>query len=102
MHTLCHGRVTGENSKTAGDVAARQLEVERSPAVTDDDRRLNCEHVDEHQHNYILNKSAIFVNKKKLCMLGPRCGSDTLLNTAHIVGLRWGASLSADCGYNPG
>ena len=26
----------------------------------------------------------------------------TLLNNAHIVGLRWGASLSADCGYNLG
>jgi len=26
----------------------------------------------------------------------------TLLNTAHTVGLRWGASLSAGCGYNPG
>jgi len=26
----------------------------------------------------------------------------TLLNTAHTVGLRCGASLSADCGYNPG
>ena len=24
----------------------------------------------------MLNKSAIFVNKKKLCMLSPRCGSD--------------------------
>jgi len=26
----------------------------------------------------------------------------TLLTTAHTVGLRCGASLSADCGYNPG
>ena len=26
----------------------------------------------------------------------------TLLNTAHTVGLRWGARLSTDCGYNPG
>jgi len=26
----------------------------------------------------------------------------TLLNTAHTVGLRWGTSLSAGCGYNPG
>jgi len=26
----------------------------------------------------------------------------TLLNTAYTVGLHWGASLSADYGYNPG
>ena len=26
----------------------------------------------------------------------------TLLNTAHTVGSRCGASFSADCGYNPG
>ena len=30
------------------------VEVERSPAAADDDRRLNCEHVDVHQHDYIL------------------------------------------------
>jgi len=28
--------------------------------------------------------------------------SHTLLNTAHTVVLRWGASLSAGCGFNPG
>jgi len=29
-------------------------------------------------------------------------GHATQLTTAHTVGLCWGASLSADCGYNPG
>jgi len=29
-------------------------------------------------------------------------GCATLLNTAHTVGLHCGASLSTDCGYNPG
>jgi len=29
-------------------------------------------------------------------------GCTTQLTTAHTVGMRWGASLSADCGYNPG
>ena len=29
-------------------------------------------------------------------------GRATQLTTAHTVGLRWGASLCADCGYNPG
>jgi len=29
-------------------------------------------------------------------------GRATLLYTAHTAGLRCGASLSADCGYNPG
>jgi len=29
-------------------------------------------------------------------------GHATQLTTAHTVGLLWGASLSTDCGYNPG
>jgi len=32
----------------------------------------------------------------------PQWGSDAMPNTAHTVGLHWGASLRAGCGYNPG